>query len=109
MEDKMDLNYIEQLKCLLIGSQKNDEGFEVLLRLGKGIDEVKINKACNILEELQKLWESDDCIPKSFMELFLDFQTGCESSLGLYNEDVQIEIEDNIEMVLDIVRQIVGD
>lgn len=105
----MDLDYIAQLEDLLIGIEKDDEGYEILLRAGNGINNDKIDKVCCILEELQTLWAENECIPKSFMSLFLDFKTGCESSYGLYDEDVQIEIEDNIEKILDIVRQIVED
>lgn len=107
MIDNRSIKMITELTELLIGVEKGKEGIEILLRQGEGFDKIKMEKVCDLLEEFNERWSDKQYIPKAFVELFLDFKVGCENSFGLYEEEMQIEMIDNIEEILDIVREIV--
>ncbi|WP_261363806.1 hypothetical protein [Neobacillus rhizophilus] len=39
--------------------------------------------------------------------MFVDFYAAAYSSLGLYNEEVQIKIEDAVDKIMDTIRKCV--
>lgn len=97
---------LKDLEKVLYGDKN---GFEIILRSGEGIDKLKFEEICNNLNGLENIWRKNDCVPKKFMRIFLEFKEGCENSLGLYNEDMQIEILQHVDKIVDLVNKIIYD
>lgn len=97
-------NSIEFLKNLMYGDKS---GFEIILRMGQGIDEKKFNEICHVLVALRDMWNESAYVPKEFMRIFLEFKESCENSLSLYDEDEQVKILQRIDKVLDLVNEII--
>lgn len=47
------------------------------------------------------------CVPKRFMQIFLEFRESCENSLMFYGDDEQIDILQHIDKILDLVNEII--
>ncbi len=97
-------NGVKVLENLLYGDK---DGFEIVLRMGQGIDNIKFNEICNKLVELKNKWGESAYVPKAFMQIFLEFRECCENSLVFYDEDEQIDILQHIDKILDLVNEII--
>ncbi|MDE6221534.1 MAG: hypothetical protein K2G51_14115 [Lachnospiraceae bacterium] len=97
-------NNVKDLENLLYDDKS---GFEIVLRMGQGIDEKKFIEICNILLVLKDNWSECSHVPKEFMQIFLEFRESCENSLTLYDEDEQIRILQHIDKILDLVNEII--
>ena len=97
-------NRVKVLENLLYGDK---DGFEIVLRKGQGIDKNKFAEICNILVEMKNEWDESTCVPKGFMQIFLEFRESCENSLMFYGDDEQIDILQHIDKILDLVNEII--
>ena len=99
-------NNVKVLENLLYDDKS---GFEIVLRMGKGINQKKFIEICDILVTLKDKWSESTHVPKDFMQIFLEFRESCENSLTIYDEDEQIQISQHIDKILDLVNEIICD
>ena len=97
-------NNVKVLENLLYDDKS---GFEIVLRMGQGIDTKKFIEICDILAVLKDKWSESDYVPKEFMQIFLEFRESCENSLTIYDEDEQIQILQYVDKILDLVNEII--
>lgn len=95
---------LEKLEELLL----SEDGLLVSLRLGNGLDEVKVEKICYVLKELKVEWEDFDFIPKKAVDIFIDFYPAMESSCGLYSEEESDKIIDTADKIMDLIRECIS-
>jgi len=103
MDDNIKM--LGNLENLMYGDKN---GFEITLRMGRGIDEAKFNQICDVLVNLNNTWKKSVYIPKQFMKIFFEFKESCENSLTFYNEDKQLEILRSMDKITDLVNEIIN-
>ncbi|MFC4801859.1 hypothetical protein ACFPA1_21235 [Neobacillus sp. GCM10023253] len=95
---------VDRLEELLLG----DDGLLISLRLGYGLQSEKVVQIIEVLHYLSEEWSESDYIPKKAASMFADFYAAAYSSLGLYNEEVQIKIKDAVDKIMDAIRKCVN-
>jgi hypothetical protein len=76
--------------------------------LGYGLQAEKVTQIIEVLDHLSKEWTESEYIPKKATGMFADFYVAAYSSLGLYNEEVGLKIEDAVDKIMDSIRKCVG-
>lgn len=92
--------YIEKLKKLLF----EDDGFLILLRLGKGFDNKKYLEIDKCITELSKYLEEKEVISKELAGILFDLPTAMESTLGLYKDEEEEKIIEAMYKLEEIIR-----
>lgn len=95
---------VDTLEDLLLG----DDGLLIALRLGYGLNSEKVTRIIEVLDYLSEEWAESEYIPKKAAGMFADFYLAAYSSLGLYNEEVGLKIEDAVDKVMDSIRKCVN-
>lgn len=91
---------IELFEKLLL----SEEGLLIKLRLGKGLDRVKYDSICYLLEELAAEWKGIDTIPKKAAELFVDLYPAMDATSYQYKNDEAIIIKEAADKLISLIR-----
>ncbi|OCA90486.1 hypothetical protein A8F94_00940 [Bacillus sp. FJAT-27225] len=92
---------IETLEELLLGNT----GLLISLRMGDGVQQVKVSQIIEVIDHLSEEWAESESIPKKAANLFVDLYAAAYSTLGLYSEEEMIRIEDAVDKIMDSVRK----
>ncbi|OCA90347.1 hypothetical protein A8F94_00120 [Bacillus sp. FJAT-27225] len=84
---------VDTLEELILG----DNGLIIPLRLGYGLNSEKVSEIIKVLDHLSEEWAESEYIPKKAAEMFANFYVAAYSTLGLYNDEVGLKIEDAVD------------
>jgi hypothetical protein len=95
---------VDTLENLILG----DDGLLISLRLGYGLKSEKVSEIIDVLDHLSEEWAESEYIPKKAAGMFADFYLAAYGSLGLYNEEEGLKIEDAVDKIMDSIRKCVN-
>ncbi len=94
-----------RIKTLLWGKR----GYLTRLQGGKGVFVHKIETILELLDDYEEKYSESDMVEKEFLNIFIDFMTISYGSKKLYDEDMQIEIEDLADDIMNKIYSIVSE
>lgn len=85
-----------------------ESGFEMKLRLAKGIDEEMVPEIYKTLELIVAECKKSDYIPKKAASLFVDFYPSMENISSFYSPEESIKIMNIADKIMDLIRECVN-